>query len=109
MPRGQRRPYGPTQPSGSTEVRDFAKRMARAETTTRIVCLLLGLMFAVGSLVFFILVIRLGLRAASGAVIGALFLAVPAWLLLRRGLTGRDVDRHDADDLTTHDPRIGWR
>ncbi|MBM3472923.1 MAG: hypothetical protein FJX75_06635 [Armatimonadetes bacterium] len=104
--RGYRRRHSS---DAGAELQAYARRLARAETITRIVCVALGLAFAVGSVAFFVLVIRVGPAATRGAVIGALLLAVPAWFLLRRGLTGRDVDRDDVDGLTRHNLRLWWR
>jgi hypothetical protein len=42
-------------------------------------------------------------------VVGAGVLLVPAWLLLRRGLTGRDADRQDVDEALSYNSRLWWR
>jgi len=82
--------------------------MRRAETITRVVCLLLGVTLAAAAVVFFVVVLRLGPRASVGALVGALLIAVPAYFLLRRGLTGQDVDRYDLQDLADRNLRMRW-
>jgi hypothetical protein len=82
--------------------------MRRAETITRVVCLLLGVALAVGAVVLFVVVIRLGPRASLGALVGAAAIAVPAFFLIRRGLTGQDVDRYDLQDIADRNMRIRW-
>jgi hypothetical protein len=87
----------------------YARRLARAELAARIVCVALGAALAVGAVALFVFVIRLGPRATLGAVVGAGVLLVPAWLLLRRGLTGRDADRQDVDEALSYNSRLWWR
>jgi len=82
--------------------------MRRAEAITRVVCLLLGVVLAAGAVAFFVVVIRLGPRASMGALVGALLIAVPAYLLLRRGLTGQDVDRYDLQEVADRNVRMRW-
>jgi hypothetical protein len=82
--------------------------MARAETVTRVVCVLLGLGFVAGAVVLFLFFFRLSHRAWYGALIGGLLLVAPGYFLLRRGLSGRDVDRYDLDELAARNVRIWW-
>jgi hypothetical protein len=90
------------------EAQALARRMARAEVITRVVCVLLGLAFGVSAVALFVLVLRLGPRAIFAAIVGAALLAIPACFLLRRGLTGRDVDRYDLDELTSRNLKVWW-
>jgi hypothetical protein len=67
--------------------------MARAETITRVVCTVLGSALACCALAFFL---GVGMHYAWDAgVVGGFFIGVAAVVLLRRGLSGRDVDRFD--------------
>ncbi|MBM3498408.1 MAG: hypothetical protein FJX74_07020 [Armatimonadetes bacterium] len=107
MPHQGRRRKAP--PEAGEALEAYARRLARAETLTRLVCLILGLVLLAASVVLFVVLIRLGHRAALAAVVGGLVLGVPATFLLRRAFTGRDVDRHDIDDVTAYNPRVWWR
>jgi hypothetical protein len=82
--------------------------MARAEAATRVVCFILGAALLLAAVALFIVVIRLGPRALWGAVIGAAVLAGPAYYLLRRAITGRDVDRGELDSIADQGARIRW-
>jgi hypothetical protein len=106
MPEQGFRPKHATEPNEALEA--YARRLARAEALTRIVCVLLGLVFAVGAVVLFVLVSRLGQDAIVGAVAGALALLAPAWFLVRRGLSGQDLDRYDLQAMGDSNIRLRW-
>jgi hypothetical protein len=72
------------------DVERFGRGMDRVETVTRVFCVLAGLLLAAGAAVFFLAMVRIGGRALTAGVLGALFIGVAAMVLLQRGFTGKD-------------------
>ena len=86
--------------SARADLEHLARRMSRIEVVTRAACAVAGLLLSVGAVVFFIHVVRIGPRAATGAILGAIAIAIPAVVLLQRGLAGRDPDTDFLKALT---------
>jgi hypothetical protein len=98
-PVGSSRPALSSRRPRQTEVADFARRMARVETTFRLLYLGAGLLLCIGGVALSIYLLRM--RAIFGLLVGGGVLTVAGVALLQRALTGRDVDLRDLSTLNT--------
>lgn len=73
--------------------------MDRVEALTRVFCVLAGLVLGAGAVVFFLCTVRIGPRAVTAAVLGAVLIGAAAAVLLRRGLAGKDPDTESLGNL----------
>jgi len=89
-----------------SEIEAFVRRQRRAEVVTRVVCGIVGLFLAIGAVAAFLLIGRIGGRAWFGALVGGAILAAPAFVLLRRALSGVDLDRQDLQGIADSNVRV---